>query len=316
MRPWTSRALGLALLTAAVALPVWWSRVTRDVPEPIPVVQPEAPQPLRPVMVQIPLPTEPFLMGSTPETDPYSQDDEAQHPVLLTRPYLIARTEVTQVQYRAVMGVDPMRGDEDCERAGLGDDLPVVCVSWFDAVAYCNRLSELEGLTPAYVVEGDAVRWTREADGYRLPTEAEWEYAARAGGMDRWAGMDDEADLCAIGNIADLDAQEVYEDWTVAPCGDGAVRLAAVGSYAANPWTLHDLTGNAWEWTWDRYTSDIRDLQLDPEGPSTGSLQVIRGGSWGSIPAAARVTRRYWGQPSGRLVILGFRVARSSPSAL
>ncbi|MCB9762746.1 MAG: SUMF1/EgtB/PvdO family nonheme iron enzyme [Alphaproteobacteria bacterium] len=257
--------------------------------------------PLRPAMVDIPAGR--FMMGS-PDGEDGHDDDEVLHEVLLTRSFLMAETEVTQGQYRAVMGVDPMQGEEFCEQAGLGHDLPVVCVSWLDAVAFCNRLSELEGLTPAYVVEGEGVRQVPEADGYRLPTEAEWEFAARAGTADRWAGTDEASELARFANLGGDE--------------DGYSRLAPVreGSLEANGWGLHHMSGNAWEWVWDWYTTDISDLQLDPVGPSDGSNRVIRGGSWRNSPARARVATRSWGPPSRRLGYLGFRVSRSLPSAL
>lgn len=112
-----------------------------------------------------------FLMGS-PENEPWRSADEAQRQVTVSSFYMSAY-EVTQDEYGALMGVNPS--------TFRGSDLPVESITWYDAIAYCNTRSESEGLTPAYTIDGEHVTWDRSADGYRLPTEAEWEYACRAG---------------------------------------------------------------------------------------------------------------------------------------
>ncbi len=180
---------------------------------------------------------------------------------------------------------------------GVGPDLPAVCVSWIEAVAYCNRLSEIEGLIPAYRIDGEHLAWSDpKADGYRLPTEAEWEYAARAGTRTVWVGTDDSAGACRYANVADASAKAQNPDWDVFLCDDGYPRLAPVSAKEVNPWHLHGLGGNAAEWVWDWY-GDYPGAEPveDPVGPPGGSFRVIRGGSWGAARAA-----RAWRSAAGR----------------
>ncbi|MCB9762033.1 MAG: SUMF1/EgtB/PvdO family nonheme iron enzyme [Alphaproteobacteria bacterium] len=257
--------------------------------------------PLRPEMMVLPAGT--FDMGPSDDT----------HEVTLSR-FAIARTEVTQGMYERVMGENP----SESEYKGvslLGETLPVQNVSWLDAVRYCNALSALEGLTPAYRVEDDEVTWDRDADGYRLPTEEEWEYAARGGTSHTWAGTSEEADLCSYANVADAQAKDAF-GFSSTSCDDGVAGLAPVGHYRANAWNLYDMSGNVWEWVWDWVQEYPEGLQDNPEGPSAGSLRVARGGSWNFLPVVARVAGRYRWSPSYRDNVLGFRPARSFPSAL
>jgi formylglycine-generating enzyme required for sulfatase activity len=269
------------------------------------------------------LPAGSFQMGSPPEEKDH-RDNERLHEVRIARPFMLARTEVTQGQLAAVMGEDALhRGDDSsgrsCREAGIGADLPAVCVTWHEAVAYCNRLSELEGLKPAYVVQGDEVTWSDpKADGYRLPTEAEWEYAARAGTRTVWVGTDDERAACRYGNVADESAKAENPDWTTVPCDDGYPRLAPVTAKEVNAWHLHGLGGNAAEWVWDWYGEYPKGEGAvdDPVGPPGGSYRVFRRGSWRSVPRGARVAIRDRSTPGYRSDSLGFRLARSCPSAL
>ena len=251
-----------------------------------------------------------FWMGS-PEGEPGRSSDEQRHQVTLSQGFWLASTEVTQEQYRSVVGKNPSTADYKGVSL-LGDDLPVQTVSWLDAVQFCNALSTSEGLTPAYRVAGEAVSWDRSSTGYRLPTEAEWEYAARAGTSTRWAGTDSEASLCGYGNVADAAAKAQFDDWTTTACSDGHAGLAAVGSYKANAWGLYDMSGNVWEWVWDAYESKYPPDTTSPVVDGTpDSNRVNRGGSWSGPPAYARVADRYGYPPSTRGYILGFRVARS-----
>ena len=167
---------------------------------------------------------------------------------------MLATTPVTQAQYTALMGRNPSRFQG--ERGGAPDH-PVENVSWFDAVAYCNALSKKERLTCAYDA---AHKRVSEADGYYLPTEAQWEYAARAGTTGpTYAAPDDIA-------------------WHWDNSGEST---RPVGRKSSNAWGLHDMLGNVWEWCSDRWARDLgRALAVDPQGPADGHGRVVRGGSW------------------------------------
>ena len=226
-----------------------------------------------------------FWMGS-PSGEEGRFDDETRHKVRLTRAFHTGATEVTQGLYEAVMGENPS--------LFKGPDRPVEQVSWFDAVAFCNELSKQEGMRPAYRVQGESVTWDRDADGYRLPTEAEWEYAARGGEEHVYSGSNDPK---AVG-------------WYPSNSGRGTHE---VGGKLANSYGLYDMSSNVWEWAWDCYGDYPSGTVTDPTGPSTGSSRVLRGGSWLSDARGVRVARRVNRAPGYRNNTLGFRLVRSSP---
>ena len=197
-------------------------------------------------------------------------------------------------------------------RPGSENNHPVIHVSWNDAVAYCNWRSKQEGLRPVYTISGSSVSADWSANGYRLPTEAEWEYAARSGGKEykyAWGNGSPK------GNIGDETARKTYSDWSVVWSGysDGYVHTAPVGSFPQGDLGLNDMTGNVWEWCWDWYGSSYygSSPSEDPKGPSSGSRRVLRGGSWSYGPALVRAARRGRGTPSYRDYYIGFRLSRT-----
>lgn len=282
LSPRAVRLAGAALILAGLSLPWVWLRTHR--PAAGPVVRKGA---LRPELRRLPPGT--FLMGS-PGSEPGRYINERQHEVVIQTAFAISVTEVTQGQYEAVMGKNPSRF--------LGDpDRPVENVSWLDAVTYCNRLSEREGKRSCYRIDGSEVTWPEglRCEGYRLPTEAEWEYAARADGKTAYAGSD---------RIDDVAWYGANSQNTTHP----------VASLQANAWGLYDFSGNVWEWVWDWHEADYRKLpRTDPVGPTSGSNRVGRGGSWAVDAQFARVAYRSVVVPGFRFAYQGFRVSRSSP---
>ncbi|MFF8657190.1 formylglycine-generating enzyme family protein [Streptomyces huasconensis] len=188
-------------------------------------------------------------------------------------PYLLAAHPVTQGLYERVTGLRPS--------AARGERLPVEGVSWWDAVRFCNALSERAGLAPAYRIGADdeSVAWDASADGYRLPTEAEWEHACRAGTTGPHYGP--------------LDDIAWYR-------GNSGERVHDVGSRQANPWGLYDMLGNVWDWCWDVYDAEVY-----------GGYRVLRGGGWFDEHWSCRASARRRSHPSYRVDDVGFRVARS-----
>lgn len=275
-----------------------------DDKKPPPPVVPEKPPkvpatPQRPALVWIAPGS--FTMGS-PESEEGHESNEKPHRVKLTQGFYLMETEVTQGQYKAVRGSNPAATEKDyagaeCRTRGVGTSLPVHCVTWFDAIRYANALSAKEGLELCYVVNSERVTWPKgvQCRGYRLPTEAEWEYAARAGKKTVYAG----------GNEPDEFAW--YEK-------NSESRLHAVRTRKGNGWGIYDMSGNVWEWVWDWYTEEPGRLGgSDPVGPTSGSYRVDRGGSWANGAQIARVAYRDYGVPGNRYATLGFRVSRSFP---
>ena len=224
-----------------------------------------------------------FWMGS-PSGEKDRDADETRHRVSITQVFAIGTTEVTQGLYESVMGENPSHFK--------GGRNPVENVSWHDAVKFCNRLSELEGLDAAYRISGETVTWDRSANGYRLPTESEWEYAARGGESYLYSGSNDVDEVAWVG-----------EEW------EGGHH--EVGGKQTNAWSLFDMSGNVWEWVWDWKGSYPSGTVTDTMGPSTGSYRVFRGGSWNRNPRYARVANRSRYVPGRRYGNLGLRLARS-----
>jgi formylglycine-generating enzyme required for sulfatase activity len=242
-----------------------------------------------------------FLMGS-PDTDKDAEDDEKpQHRVRITRPFYLGVHEVTRGQFRRF--VDDSGYQTEAEKDGKGgngwneeaknfeqnprytllnpgfdqtDEHPVVNVSWNDAVAFAEWLGKKEG------------------KAYRLPTEAEWEYACRAGTTTRYFCGDDVEALAEVGNVADGTAREKYPSWNANAARDGFVYTAPDGRYRSNAWGLHDMHGNVLEWCWDWYGKDFYKGSRvdDPAGPLEAAVRVIRGGGWDYSPRNCRSANR------------------------
>jgi formylglycine-generating enzyme required for sulfatase activity len=176
---------------------------------------------------------------------------------------------------------------------------PAVHVSWHDAVAYCNWRSEQDVLEKVYTISGSNVTANWDANGYRLPTEAEWEYAARSRGKnEKWAGTSNESGLSSYANV--------YGS------SDGYQYTAPVGSFHSNNLGLYDMSGNVWEWCWDWKGAYPSSSQTNPNGSDSGSHRVYRGGSWRFHPADLRCANRSGYSPDYKSNVIGFRLARAA----
>jgi formylglycine-generating enzyme required for sulfatase activity len=225
-----------------------------------------------------------FRMGSTSAEN----DEQPVHPVTIGHSFYISKYEVTQRQWREVMGSNPS--------SFKGDDLPVDSVSWYDAVEYCNRLSQREGLAPCYSGSGDSITCDFSAIGYRLPTEAEWMYAARGGNRSKgttYAGSDSPGEV----------------GWYGENSGD---VTHPVGQKVPNELGLYDISGNVWEWCWDWYGDYNAAPATDPRGAGAGSNRVLRGGGWRQHAGTLKTTSRGRGAPTYGSYYLGFRPVRTA----
>ena len=292
------------------------------------------------------IPAGEFLMGSDespaalakafPHADPKRlgefKDEAPVHRVRITRDFWMGTYEVTVGQFREFLrqsgyvpesvrdgtggyGFNPDYNPPNNERADLfegrdpryswentgfpqTDRHPVVNVTWNDAVAMAEWLSKQEGVT------------------YRLPTEAEWEYAARAGSRTRFQGGDNPDVLLRTANTFDSETALRWPRWReqAGAGSDGFAFTAPVGSFQPNAWGLYDMIGNVWEWNADWYEDDTyaKSPVDDPKGPADGTVKVRRGGSWHSWPLYARTAFRNWNTPSTRYVLVGFRLVREA----
>ena len=252
----------------------------------------------------------------------FFKDERPQHRVRITKPFYMGTYHVTRGQFRqfvkdtgyktdAEKGENPGAFGWDSDKKEFGfnakyswrnagfeqtDEHPVVNVSWNDAVAFCKWLSKKEGKS------------------YRLPTEAEWEYACRAGTTTRYYSGDDPETLAKVGNVADASAKTKFPDWKYTiKANDGYVFTAPVGKFKPNAFGLYDMHGNAWQWCADWYGAEYyaKCPADDPTGPDAGDVRVLRGGSWFSRPLNSRSAERNGFRPGRRGDLTGFRVART-----
>jgi len=227
-----------------------------------------------------------FQMGCNDGDD----DEKPIHSVAL-RDFYIGKYEVTQGEFEAVMGKNPSRFKKKS-----GRDAPVERVNWYDAVEFCNKLSENEGLQKCYYGSGASIKCNFGANGYRLPTEAEWEFAALGGNKSKgyqYAGSND------LGSVS----------WYK---GNSKKKTHSVGIKQANELGIFDMSGNVYEWCCDWYENYSSRYQTNPEGPDSGNPRVYRGGSWYCCVSSCRVAERCALSPGSSLSYLGFRLVRSS----
>jgi formylglycine-generating enzyme required for sulfatase activity len=251
-----------------------------------------------------------FTMGS-PSSEASRFDYDVQHRGTVSSFYM-GKHQVTQEEYETVMGTNPSNWK--------GYNLPVEQVSWYDALVFCNKLSMREGLSPAYSINGntDPARWgtvptssnstwnaatmVAGSTGYRLPTEAEWEYACRAGTTTPFNTGNN-----ITTSQANYNGNNPYNNNAK---GTYRQRTTVVGSFTSNAWGLYDMHGNVWECCWDWYGAYPTSAQTDPAGASSGSSRVVRGGSWYGSALQVRSANRLSYRPSDRGMDIGFRLVR------
>ena len=244
-----------------------------------------------------------FMMGPLEDDEDVWDDEKPRHRVTLRRDFFVGKYPVTQALWESVMGSNPSHFP--------GPNRPVESVSWFDVVDFCNKLSRREGLEPVYTINGENVTCNWNAKGYRLPTEAEWEYSARANKRYKYSGSNN------------IDEVAWYD-------GNSGGETHPVGQKKPNGFGLYDMSGNIWEWVWDWWSDDYStemstgvsvENQLDsteknldsvenPTGNPTGSIRVSCGGGWRNHPERVRASIRYADDPTLRFSSLGFRICR------
>jgi len=226
-----------------------------------------------------------FLMGTRDTDHDWFSNSRPVREVSLDS-FQLSVYEITQAQFEKVAGYNPslMKGD---------DNRPVDQVSWFDAAAFCNKLSELAGLMPCYDIRNRTCIFSR--NGFRLPTEAEWEYACRAGTNTKYYTGNDEGDLDRTGWY------RTNSEGTTHP----------VGQKEPNAWVLFDMHGNVWEWCNDWQDNYKNCKNKNPRGPNWGNSRVLRGGGWHYPAVGCCSAYRHRARPEYRLSAVGFRIARS-----
>ncbi|MDB5327131.1 MAG: hypothetical protein JWM57_2700 [Phycisphaerales bacterium] len=241
-------------------------------------------------------------------------NEQPRHSVTLTRDFELATTPVTRGEFAAFVAATGYQTEADVDGYAQiyngtkfaktpgrswrdpdfmqTDDHPVVCVTHKDATAFCDWLSRQDGRR------------------YRLPSEAEWEYAYRAGTDDAWTWGNDPAAGVGHANCADATAKQTYPTWTTFDWSDGLLNTSPVAAFKPNKWGLFDLAGNAWEWTGNWFAPYSADAATDPTGPADGTHRVLRGGAWFGAPLSSRAAYRSKVSPGYRGSNVGFRVLR------
>ncbi len=254
-----------------------------------------------PSIPMVSIPAGSFVMGSSSDESGSIAHERPQRTVNISA-FQMSEMEVTQKQWEDIMGWNPSYYS--------GDDHPVECVNWFDCVSFCNKLSQANGYAQCYTmanvtyddnhIASADVSCNFDANGYRLPTEAEWEYACRAGTTTRFYTGDSDSDLGRAGWYA----------------GNSGSTTHTVGEKEPNAWGLYDMHGSVEEWCWDWYSSSYYgtrpDPDSDPTGPTSGDDRLVRGGHCNNLSQNCRSAHRWVHYPSYRYHNAGFRVARSS----
>ena len=233
-----------------------------------------------------------FMMGALPDDHKATVLEQFRHEIKIEKDFYVGKYLVGQELWGAIMGKNPSRFK--------GEKHPVEQVSWFDCVKFCNKLSESKGLEPVYTIDDTNVTCDWEVKGYRLLTEAEWEYSARGGNYHLYAGNDDPEEVA----------------WYRYNTGR---TTHPVGEKKPNGYGLYDMSGNLEEWVWDYYHDKTyfkrrlaTEAIVDPTGPETGKNRVTRGGSWFADSNFLRLSVRYSNPPESRLNIHGLRLALPS----
>jgi formylglycine-generating enzyme required for sulfatase activity len=226
-----------------------------------------------------------FLMGS-PKDEPHRNRDEMQYKVTISRPFYLQTTEVTQGQWKAIMKKNPSRFKK------CGENCPVEKVSWYDSQRFIKKLNAL----------GEGT--------YRLPTEAEWEYAARAGTTTAYSWGDTADCKKALFENSIIKGDDRCLSY-VRSKGLKTNSTAPVKSFPPNPWGLYDMSGNVWEWCQDWYGPYPKAHVVDPKGPTDEVKKARRGGSWFKKGYNCRSANRYMAHPANRYYYLGFRLVRN-----
>lgn len=236
-----------------------------------------------------------FKMGSKASDRAADVDEQKEHEVKLNS-FMISKFEVTVWEWKEFIKANKMKMPEK-PKWGWQDNYPINGITWNEAIAYCNWLSKKEKLQPVYSKKGPNIVCNFKANGYRLPTEAEWEYAAKGGSLSksfRYSGSDN------------LDDIAWYK-------GNSNDTPHTIGTKLPNELGIYDMSGNVWEWCWDWYNKDFYKLEKNdnPRGPEMGNRRSVRGGSWDSQPNYARPANRISTEPNKTHEFYGFRIAKS-----